>query len=105
MILTQTCGYLLADAAGDAMIVQRAQLEEREEAKYAFSIDLTDSRSYSRRGDFQTYLYTIRSVGSVVGTLMSALLFNKHSWGWGLSIAQVPLFLSLCLFVDGDFDL
>jgi len=80
-----TCGLLLADVATDTLCVERARLESEE-----------------NKGGLQSNGYIFRSCGMVIGALSGALLYNKDSWGWGLSIAQIyainasfPLFLVL----------
>lgn len=71
-----TCAYLQADVMNDTMAVERAR-HEYEEIK----------------GALQTSAYTIRSYGSLIGAILSAILYNTADWGWGLTISQL-FFLS-----------
>lgn len=89
-----TFGQLLSDTIADAMIVEAAEHEE-----------LAD------KGRMRTQGYLVRSAGYTVGGLMGACLYNKSSWGWGLSIGQcfliqalLPLFTVLP-FVPGQLEL
>lgn len=68
----QTCGLLMADVATDTLCVERARLETDES-----------------RGTLQSLGYTYRAVGMVIGAVGGTILYNKDSWGWGLTIAQI----------------
>lgn len=76
------CGLLLADVCTDTMFVERAKLETE-----------------VARGTFQTIGYIARSVGSVLGAVLGAVLYNKSSWGWGLTIWQIYLINGFFPFV------
>lgn len=73
-----TCSYLLADVCTDTLAVERSRYEND-----------------SIRGCLQTSAYTIRSFGAVIGSLLGALLYNTHTWGWGLNINQCFLMSAL----------
>lgn len=68
------CGLLLADVMTDTMCVERGKLE-----------------SDALRGSLQTLGYTSRSVGMILGSVLGTILYNKDTWGWGLTIAQIYL--------------
>lgn len=46
------------------------------------------------RGSLQTSAYTLRSFGTVIGSLLGALLYNIPIYGWGLMINE-------CFFLSG----
>ena len=69
--LLYTFGYLVSDVTADALIVERSVYEKQSEL-----------------GLLRTEGYIIRSVGGIVGAILGAILYNKGSWGWGLSIGQ-----------------
>ena len=60
-----------SDVTADALIVERSVYEKQSEL-----------------GLLRTEGYIIRSVGGIVGAILGAILYNKGSWGWGLSIGQ-----------------
>ena len=72
MMFIMTCAYLLADVCSDTLCVERSRFEIEEE-----------------KGTLQTSGYTSRAFGSVIGSILGAILYNKTSWGWGLTIAQL----------------
>ena len=72
MMFILTCAYLLSDVCSDTLCVERARFETE-----------------SERGTLQTSGYTSRAFGSVIGSILGAILYNKTSWGWGLTIAQI----------------
>ncbi|CAN0041184.1 unnamed protein product [Scytosiphon promiscuus] len=81
------CGYLLSDVMTDAIVVEKTQKE-----------------AMSKMGNIQASGYIARYFGSALGAIGGAVLYNKDTWGWGLSISQlfwinglVPLFLVLPL--------
>jgi MFS family permease len=71
-------GLLLADVCNDTMSVERAKLETEE-----------------TRGNLQTTCYIFRGLGMVIGSVFGATLYNRSSWGWGLTISQI--FLLNCI--------
>ena len=71
-----TVGYVLADVATDAMMVERSKQCERT----------------AQRGQLQARAYISRFAGGVVGCIMGAILYNKDAWGWGLPFWGVLLF-------------
>lgn len=71
-MLFMTCAYLLADVCADASCVERARFETEK-----------------RKGNLQTSAYTIRSFGSMIGSLLGALLYNTEDWGWGLTVYEL----------------
>lgn len=73
-----TMGYLQADTIADAMIVEATSNEEE-----------------GAKGRMRTQAYLVRSVGMTVGGLMGACLYNKASWGWGMTISQCFLLQAL----------
>lgn len=74
----QTFGQLWADTVADGMIVEATEYEVQE-----------------RKGRMRTQGYLVRSVGTTVGGLCGACLYNSSEWGWGLSIAQCFLLQAL----------
>lgn len=72
MMFIATCSYLLSDVCSDTLCVERAKFETEAE-----------------RGTLQTSGYTSRAFGSVIGSILGAVLYNKSSWGWGLTIAEI----------------
>jgi len=73
LMLAQTMGYMLSDVMTDTMVVERSK-----------SFEDVDSR-----GSFQAAGYTIRTAGTCFGSVFGAILYNKSSWGWGLTISQI----------------
>jgi len=67
-------GYILSDVVADALIVERSVYETKAEL-----------------GLMRTEGYVIRSVGGVTGAVLGTILYNKASWGWGLTIGQCCL--------------
>lgn len=78
LTFTMTCFYLLADVCTDTMAVERSRFEP-----------------HIIRGCLQTSAYTIRSFGTIVGSLLGAMLYNTRIWGWGLTINQCFLLSAL----------
>lgn len=78
-------GILLADVCTDTMCVERAKLE-----------------SEKTKGSLQSTGYTTRALGGLFGAILGALVYNKDTWGWGLTISQVftvNIFIPLiCIF-------
>mmetsp|Transcript_17770 Transcript_17770/g.25927 ORF Transcript_17770/g.25927 Transcript_17770/m.25927 type:complete len:527 (-) Transcript_17770:480-2060(-) len=72
LLFVGTVGYMMADVMTDAIVVERSKHEDE-----------------SKRGSIQAQGYIIRFVGSILGSGMGALLYNKDHWGWGLTIPQV----------------
>jgi MFS family permease len=68
----QTMGYLISDVVADALIVERSIYENQDDL-----------------GIMRTEGYLIRSVGGIVGAVLGAILYNKSSWGWGMTIGQL----------------
>jgi hypothetical protein len=73
LMLVQTMGYMMSDVMTDTMVVERSKAFEDTET----------------RGSFQAAGYTIRTAGTCAGSVLGAILYNKESWGWGLTISQV----------------
>jgi hypothetical protein len=71
---TSVFGYLVSDVVADALVVERSVYETKAEL-----------------GLMRTEGYIIRSVGSITGAILGAVLYNKSSWGWGLTIGQCCL--------------
>ena len=71
----QTMGALLSDTVADAIVLECSKFE-----------------SAADKGRLRTHGYLVRQVGSTLGSLMGALLYNGKrtggGWGWGLTIAQ-----------------
>lgn len=78
LTFTSTVGYVLADVATDAMMVERSQKCERS----------------SNHGQLQARAYISRFAGGMVGCLLSAVIYNKDAWGWGL-----PFWAVLCVYI------
>lgn len=74
-----TCCYLLSDVCTDTLCVERGLVFE----------------SRYNKGTLQTSGYTSRAFGSVVGAMLGSLLYNTHTWGWGLSISNLFLLSAL----------
>ena len=72
MMFLMVCAALLADVCTDTISVERSKFETE-----------------AQKGKFQTLGYTNRAFGGVVGAILGSILYNKDSWGWGLTIAQV----------------
>ena len=90
-IFLMTMSFVQADVCTDAMIVERSKAYENNET----------------RGTLQANGYIIRFFGSMVGATAGACLYNKDSWGWGMSIrgiflinAFVPLFVITPFFYN-----
>lgn len=73
MCFLQTVGYMCADVMTDTMVVERSKEHE----------------SAEDRGSFQATGYTVRTFGTVIGSILGATLYNHETWGWGLTISQV----------------
>lgn len=67
--------YLFVNVCNDAQSIERANRFESHEIK----------------GSIQSSVYGIRSYGYVVGSVISGLVYNSYSWGWGLAISQMFL--------------
>lgn len=56
-------------------------------------VECSHHESVARQGRIRTQGYLMRQLGTVVGGVMGAVLYNTESdggdWAWGLSIAQV----------------
>ena len=72
LLLLGTFGSIMADVMTDTMIVERAKSEPA-----------------ATRGTFQSTCYSVRFMGSVLGSTAGAVLYNKASWGWGASFATI----------------
>ncbi len=70
---------LFISVCNDAQWVERANRFESNELK----------------GSIQSSVHGIKSFGYVVGSLISGLVFNLYSWGWGLAISELFLFSAL----------
>ncbi|CAM9611590.1 unnamed protein product [Ectocarpus sp. 6 AP-2014] len=70
--LIMSMGFMLSDVTTDAILVERSKHEPAE-----------------TRGSMQAIGYSVRFVGSLLGSTMGLLLYNKDEWGWGLSIQQL----------------
>ncbi|CAB1114355.1 unnamed protein product [Ectocarpus sp. CCAP 1310/34] len=66
------CGYLLSDVMTDAIVVEKTQRE-----------------SMSNMGNIQASGYIARYFGSAIGAVGGAVLYNKDTWGWGLTISEL----------------
>ena len=73
-----TIGYVMADVATDAMMVERSKQCERT----------------AHRGQLQARAYIARFAGGTVGCIVGAVLYNKDAWGWGL-----PFWGVLCVYI------
>lgn len=69
-----------------------------------FSTRRTKRESMQNMGNIQASGYIARYFGAALGAVGGAVLYNKDTWGWGLSISTlfwinglVPLFLVLPL--------
>lgn len=74
-IFLQTWAFILSDVCTDAMIVDRSKLHE----------------SDTTRGTLQATGYTIRFLGSIIGAVLGAILYNKGEWGWGCPMWSIFL--------------
>ena len=74
-IFLMIMGFVQADVCTDAMIVERSKSYETTET----------------RGILQATGYIIRFFGGIVGAALGAVLYNKDSWGWGLSMRTIFL--------------
>mmetsp|Transcript_11523 Transcript_11523/g.14959 ORF Transcript_11523/g.14959 Transcript_11523/m.14959 type:complete len:517 (-) Transcript_11523:204-1754(-) len=72
LLFLGTVGYMMSDVMTDAIVVERSKYESEE-----------------ARGNIQAQGYIIRFIGSILGSALGALLYNKDSWGWGLSTPQI----------------
>ncbi|CAN0040329.1 unnamed protein product [Heterosigma akashiwo] len=72
LLFLGTVGYMMADVMTDAIVVERSQHESDDE-----------------RGTIQAQGYIIRFVGSILGSAMGAVLYNRDTWGWGLTTPQM----------------
>jgi MFS family permease len=72
-IFVQTMGFIQADVCMDAMIVERSKAHE----------------TAHNRGSLQAHGYICRFMGSIIGAICGAVLYNKGSWGWGFPIAAI----------------
>lgn len=66
-------GYVFSDVMTDAMLVEKSRHEP----------------ANTRKGNLQATAYVARFLGSAIGTLAGTLLYNKDTWGWGLSISAI----------------
>ena len=72
VLFLSTVGLICADVSADTMIVERSQHEPEH-----------------KRGQSQATCYSIRFGGSIAGSLAGCLLYNRETWGWGLTFEQV----------------
>lgn len=83
LMMLASVGYLMADVAADAVVVEVAQREPE-----------------SIRGRTQTAIYTVRTVAMVVANLLLAFLFNGKEYGgdysFTLSFPTLMLVLAVC---------
>jgi len=82
LLFLGTVGYMMADVMTDAMVVERSQHEQD-----------------SDKGNIQAQGYIIRFVGSILGSILGAILYNKESWGWGLTTPQMFMVNAFVPFV------
>ncbi|CAM9748257.1 unnamed protein product [Ascophyllum nodosum] len=78
VLFLATMGQIMGDVMADTLVVERARSEPEES-----------------KGQMQASCYAIRFIGSVVGCLGGALLYNRDVWGWGLTFRQVCLITGL----------
>jgi hypothetical protein len=80
-----SCGFIQADVATDAMVVERSKLESEE-----------------TRGSMQATGYTTRFVGSLAGSVLGACVYNKERWAWSLTVREIfainALIPALCVY-------
>lgn len=78
-------GCLLADTVADAIVLECT----------------TAGEAPGRTGLMRTHAYIVRQVGSTVGSLLGAIIYNSRSdggtWSWGLSIADCFWLQALCV--------
>mmetsp|Transcript_13840 Transcript_13840/g.27597 ORF Transcript_13840/g.27597 Transcript_13840/m.27597 type:complete len:760 (+) Transcript_13840:90-2369(+) len=72
LVFTQTAGYMLADVMTDALIVERSAYE-----------------SLENRGQMQSKGYIVRFLGSVIGAIIGAVVYNRDEWKYWLPISLV----------------
>jgi MFS family permease len=78
LLLIATIGQIMADVMADALVVERSKFEPEE-----------------RRGQQQASCYAIRFAGSMVGSVLGALVYNKSTWGFGMSFQAVCMSVGL----------
>ena len=76
-VFVATIGQIMADVMADTMVVERSRHEPDH-----------------KKGSAQASCYSIRFFGSIVGSLSAIIVYNKSSWGWGLSFAQICMTLA-----------
>lgn len=74
-----SCSLLVADVSNDALCVERSQYEPEKQ-----------------KGSLQSCGYTARGLGAMCGAIAGALVYNKDSWGWGLTVSQI-YFIEACI--------
>lgn len=72
LMFMMVCCVLQADVCTDTVFIERARFE-----------------SIQDKGSLQTSGYTVRAAGSFFGAVLGAVLFNKSTWGWGLTIQEI----------------
>jgi hypothetical protein len=65
------CCYSFVNVCNDAQSIERANRFE----------------SHDVKGSIQSSVHGIKSFGNVVGSIISGLVFNTYSWGWGIAIS------------------
>lgn len=79
LVFLYTFGQIMADVMADTLVVEHSQATEAGAAK----------------GQVQATCYAVRFLGSILGNLGGTCLYNKQSWGWGMTFWQICLLLGL----------
>ena len=78
LLFLATVGAIMVDVMADTLVVERAAYEPE-----------------ASRGQLQASCYAMRFFGAMLGACAGTVLYNKHTWGWGLDFSQVCLTLGL----------
>ncbi|GMI02462.1 hypothetical protein TrVE_jg11960 [Triparma verrucosa] len=67
-----TTGIIMSDVSADTIVVERSKYEPEH-----------------KKGSAQATCYSVRFFGGILGALAGCTVYNKESWGWGLTFSQV----------------
>ena len=62
----------MSDVSADTIVVERSKYEPEH-----------------KKGSAQATCYSVRFFGGILGALAGCTVYNKESWGWGLTFSQV----------------
>jgi MFS family permease len=79
LLFIATLGQLMVDVMADTLVVEFGKKVEDD----------------ATRGQMQASCYSVRFFGAMLGSASGSLLYNRDTWGWGLTFSQVCTLLGL----------